>query len=49
MRLGVKLQICTALCSLLLAAEAGAIETKAKNLILMDYDTGQYLYEKEMG
>ena len=47
MRLGVKLQICTALCSLLLASEAGAIETKAKNLILMDYDTGQYLYEKD--
>ena len=26
---------------------AGAIETKARNLILMDYDTGQYLYSKD--
>ena len=26
---------------------AQAIETKAKNLILMDYETGQYLYEKD--
>ena len=28
-------------------AAAGAIETKARNLILMDYDTGQYLYTKD--
>lgn len=27
--------------------DALAIESKAKNLILMDYDTGQYLYTKE--
>ena len=26
---------------------AWAIETKARNAILMDYDTGQYLYVKE--
>lgn len=26
---------------------AAAIESKAKNLILMDYDTGQYLYSKD--
>lgn len=26
---------------------ANAIETKARNLILMDYDTGQYLYTKD--
>lgn len=26
---------------------AAAIETKARNVILMDYDTGQYLYAKE--
>ncbi len=26
---------------------AQAIETKAKNLILMDYDTGEYLYSKD--
>ena len=30
-----------------LAHSAQAIETKAKNMILMDYDTGQYLYEKD--
>ena len=29
---------------LLSAASAQAIETKAKNVILMDYDTGQYLF-----
>ena len=29
------------------AFNAHAIETKAKNLILMDYDTGQYLYFKD--
>lgn len=29
-------------------AAAGAIETKARNLILMDYDTGQYLYTKDV-
>ena len=28
-------------------SEAAAIETKARNVILMDYDTGQYLYAKE--
>ena len=28
-------------------AAAGVIETKARNLILMDYDTGQYLYTKD--
>ena len=27
--------------------QAGAIETKARNMILMDYDTGQYLYAKD--
>ena len=30
-----------------LVAEAGAVETKAKNAILMDYTTGQYLYTKD--
>ena len=29
------------------ANPAAAIESKAKNLILMDYDTGQYLYSKD--
>ena len=28
------------------AVQAQAIETKAKNALLMDYDTGEYLYEK---
>ena len=27
---------------------AGAIETKARNMILIDYDTGQYLYTKDI-
>ena len=30
-----------------MASVVQAIETKAKNLILMDYDTGQYLYAKD--
>lgn len=30
------------------AFSAHAIETKARNLILMDYDTGQYLYAKDV-
>lgn len=30
-----------------IASAVQAIETKAKNLILMDYDTGQYLYAKD--
>lgn len=29
------------------AMDARAIESKARNLILMDYDTGQYLYTKD--
>lgn len=29
------------------ALDASAIESKARNLILMDYDTGQYLYTKD--
>lgn len=36
--------ICGILCG---ADNAGAIETKARNVILMDYDTGQYLYTKD--
>ena len=28
----------------LLSSSAAAMETKAKNVILMDYDTGEYLY-----
>lgn len=33
---------------LLGAVSAEAIETKARNLILMDYDTGQYLFSKDV-
>ncbi len=43
----------TLLCSigaviLLVSANAEAIDTKAKNMILMDYTTGAYLYEKDI-
>lgn len=33
---------------LLSSVSAQAIETKARNMILMDYDTGQYLYAKDI-
>lgn len=33
--------------SAVVAAPAQAIETKAKNALLMDYDTGEYLYAKD--
>ena len=33
---------------LLSAVGAYAIDTKAKNMILMDYDTGAYLYQKDI-
>lgn len=45
-----KLYVSTILVSSMLlgfANAANAIETKAKNLILMDYETGQYLYSKD--
>lgn len=45
-----KLYVSTILVSSMLlgfASAANAIETKAKNLILMDYETGQYLYSKD--
>ncbi len=45
-----KLYLSTILVSGMLASfanPAAAIESKAKNLILMDYDTGQYLYSKD--
>ncbi len=35
-------------CGLLCSVSAEAIETKARNLILVDYDTGQYLYAKDI-
>ena len=31
---------------LFVAFSAGAIETKAKNVLIMDYETGEYLFEK---
>ncbi len=34
-------------CILLGAAQAAAIETKARNAVLMDYETGTFLYEKD--
>lgn len=33
-----------AVLSAMLASPAAALETKAKNVILMDYDTGEYLF-----
>lgn len=47
---GFKLSVSTLLmCGIIgTAFSAQAIETKARNLILMDYDTGQYLYAKEI-
>ena len=36
-----------AVCCLMSAFNASAIETKARNAILMDYETGQYLYTKD--
>ena len=30
------------------STSASAIDTKAKNMILMDYTTGKYLYEKDI-
>ena len=45
------MKFCTLLSVLVLssavALSANAIETKAKNAILMDYDTGEYLYTKD--
>ena len=33
---------------LLAAVNARAIDTKAQNMILMDYTTGEHLYEKDV-
>lgn len=44
-----KLLLCGVGCAVLLAASsAWAIDTKAKNMILMDFTTGEYLYEKDI-
>ncbi len=43
-----KLLVSVALSCVLLGGEkVDALETKARNLVLMDYDTGQYLYSKD--
>ncbi len=39
---------CCSAAVLLASASAWAIDTKAKNMVLMDYDTGEYLYEKNI-
>ena len=44
------MKVCKILSLLIVAGlitEAQAIETKARNAILMDYDTGEYLYTKD--
>lgn len=42
-----KFLLSVALCGSLFSVSANALETKAKNLILMDFETGQYLYNKD--
>lgn len=42
-----KFLLSVALCGSLFSGSANALETKAKNLILMDFETGQYLYNKD--
>lgn len=37
-----------AVLSAMLASPAAALETKAKNVILMDYDTGEYLLPRTL-
>jgi D-alanyl-D-alanine carboxypeptidase len=34
-------------CLVCAASVAGAIETKAKNAVLMDFETGEFFYEKK--
>lgn len=41
-----KMLLCGMSVAVLFATSANAIDTKAKNMILMDYTTGEYLYEK---
>lgn len=42
-----KFLLSVVVCGSLFSASANALETKAKNLILMDFETGQYLYNKD--
>ncbi len=39
---------CVSAMVMLAAANAWAIDTKAKNMVLVDYDTGEYMYEKNI-
>lgn len=41
-----KMLLCGMSVAVLFATSANAIDTKAKNMILMDYTTGEHLYEK---
>ena len=34
--------------ALMMSADAWAIDTKAKNMILVDFETGEYMYEKDI-
>lgn len=43
-----KLALMTLVCFLACSVNARAYETTARNAILMDFDTGQYLYEKNI-
>ena len=43
-KLGLTVLLCSSVCSL----NALAFETAARNAILMDYDTGEYLFEKNI-
>ena len=43
-----KLALMTLGCFLACSVSANAYETTARNAILMDFDTGQYLYEKNI-
>ncbi len=39
---------CVSAAIMLAAANAWAIDTKARNMVLVDYDTGEYMYEKNI-
>ena len=41
-----KLLLLTTTCLLFGASVADALETKAKNAVLMDFDTGEFFFEK---
>lgn len=47
MKFKTSLMLSVVMSGLFCGFDANAIESKARNLILMDYDTGQYLYTKD--